>query len=186
VSKGKYIIPLGDQNDMLLDKGLEAFNFEDPQKDPIKFAKELIETMQENNGIGLAANQIGVPLKVFCMQTDPPMVCYNPRITYASEETVILDEGCLSYPGVWVKIERPQMIRCRFQDPYGNMVTKKFAGMAARVFQHEMEHLEGKLFWQNANWFNQEKFQKRWIKAKRTLRNATRPTKKRKSKFRKK
>ena len=166
----EHVIPIGDLNDMLRDKDIPAFDFNNPQQDPVKLAKDLIKTMQSGNGIGLAANQIGIRLKVFCMQTDPPMVCFNPRITWQSEETVKLEEGCLSYPGVIIKIERPQHIRVRFQDPYGTPIVKKFTGMAARCFLHEYDHLQGKLYYERADWFQKEKFEKRWKIAKRRLR----------------
>lgn len=164
-----YVIPIGDNNDMLRSP-TEEFDFNNPQRDPVQLAKELIKCMKDNQGIGLSANQIGIPLRVFCMYSDPAIVCYNPKITFYGEETVMMDEGCLSYPGVAVKIERPQSIRVRFRDPYGTIITKKYTGMAARVFQHELDHLDGIEYHTRANWFNKDKFRKRWEKSKRVLR----------------
>ena len=102
--------------------------------------------MRYFGGIGLSANQLGLPYRVFVMEGDPGFVCFNPTITAYAGELVNLDEGCLSYPGLYVKKKRRGLIRVRFQDPYGNPCVKKFSGMSARIFQHEMEHMEGELF----------------------------------------
>ena len=77
------------------------------------------------------------------MEGDPGFVCFNPRITAHAGDEVLLEEGCLSYPGLYIKKKRPAMIRCNFQDPFGNSITKRFSGISSRIFQHEYEHLEG-------------------------------------------
>ena len=77
------------------------------------------------------------------MNGDPLFVCFNPTITATTDDDVLMDEGCLSYPDLMLKVSRPASIRVRFQDPYGNWITKQFAGMSARVFQHEYDHLDG-------------------------------------------
>lgn len=164
------IIPLGHLNDMLRAK-MPEFSFQTPPEDPIELTQTLIKTMKAGNGIGLAANQIGKQYRVFVMQTDPPMVCFNPRVTWYSDETVVLDEGCLSFPGVTVKIKRPQHIRVRFQDPYGNVVVKKFTGLAARVFLHELDHLDGVEHFTRANEMHRERFKRKWEKTVRTIKN---------------
>ena len=88
-----------------------------------------------------------------------------------NEEEVVMDEGCLSYPGVTIKVKRPRFIRVRFQDPYGNVVVKKFDGMASRVFQHELDHLDGVEYFKRANRIHKERFQKNWKKVIRTVKN---------------
>ena len=102
--------------------------------------------MRYYGGIGLSANQLGLPYRVFVMEGDPGFVCFNPRITAKAGEDVLLEEGCLSYPGLYIKKKRPAMIRCNFQDPFGNSITKRFTGISSRIFQHEYEHLEGENF----------------------------------------
>ena len=130
-------------NAEILNTPLENFDMKNPPVDPEELAKELVGHMRHFGGIGLSANQLGLPYKVFTMEGDPAFVCFNPRITAYAGEEVAMDEGCLSYPGLYIKKKRPQIIRCRFFDPLGNAVVKKFSGMSARIFQHEMEHMEG-------------------------------------------
>jgi len=85
-----------------------------------------------------------------------------------------MDEGCLSYPGVYVKIKRPRFIRVRFKDPYGNVCTKKFDGMAARVFQHELDHLNGIEYFTRAHPIHLERFKRKWKKVLRLIKKAAR------------
>lgn len=122
---------------------LEPFNFEKPPVEPVEFAEMLIKNMRHYNGMGLAANQLGFPYRVFAIEADPAYVCYNPKIILHSEETNTLVEGCLTYNQLWIKIKRPDHIRCRFQDPYGTTVTKVLGGYKARCFMHELDHLNG-------------------------------------------
>ena len=166
------MIFFGHLNDMLRQK-MPAFDFKNPTMDPLELTQTLIREMKNNNGIGLAANQLGIQARVFVIYTDPPMVCFNPKITNYSQEEVLLDEGCLSYPGTAVKVKRPKHIRVRFQDPYGNIVTKKFTGMAARAFQHEMDHLDGIEYFQRANTFHMERFKRKWKKTVRKVKKAS-------------
>ena len=119
--------------------------------------------MYESNGIGLAANQVGIPYRVFAMRGAPEnFVCFNPKIIQPSEMTVTLEEGCLTYPGLIVKVKRPQHIRVRFQTPNGETLTKQFTGMTARIFQHEIDHLDGVLFFNRANRYHKELALKKW------------------------
>lgn len=144
----------------------KPFDFANPPFDPIEFAQELVKFMHEHNALGVAANQVGVPYCVFAMRGMPEnFVCFNPRIVDQSEETVVLEEGCLSYPGLLIKIKRPKHIKVRFNAPNGETLTKKFTGMTARVFQHEYEHLEGKRFYDNANRYHREQAFRKWKRA---------------------
>lgn len=139
-----------DKNDLVLTTPTQKFDFSNPPFEPIQFAKDLVKFMYDSNGIGLAANQVGVPYAIFSMRGTPEnFVCFNPRIVDTSSETVTLDEGCLTFPGFYVKIERPRHIKVRFNTPNGDIMTKKFTGMTARIFQHEMEHMQGKKFTQD-------------------------------------
>ena len=140
----------------------EKFNFDDPPMDPIELSQALVVEMRDFGGIGLAANQIGFNWRVFAMRANPNIVCFNPRIVMPSEEQVYLEEGCLSFPGLLVKIRRPKHIRVRYQEPSGEMKTEMYTGMAARVFQHELDHLDGILFYERANRYHREKAFKKW------------------------
>ena len=118
----------------------------------------MIETMYAAPGIGLAANQVGVPYRVFVMIGSPAdYACFNPKIVGFSNEIVELDEGCLSFPNLFVKIKRPRDIRVRFTDYNGDVSTHTFTGMTARIFQHELDHLDGKLFYNLADRYHREK-----------------------------
>lgn len=148
----------------LLEK-CEDFNFKDLPFDPIQFAQNLVKLMHEKNGLGLAANQVGVPYRIFAMRGYPEnFVCYNPKIVQVSEQTVTLEEGCLSYPDLIVKIKRPEFVRVRFTTPNGDTMTKQFIGMSARVFQHECDHLSGIRFYDKANKFHRDKAMRKWKK----------------------
>ena len=141
----------------------EEFDFKDPPFDPVQFSQNLVKFMYDNNGLGIAANQVGTPYRIFAMRGAPEnFVCFNPKIVQYSEQTVVLEEGCLTYPGLLVKIKRSEFIRVRFQTPNGETLTKQFIGMSARVFQHEMDHLDGIVFYNRANKFHREQALRKW------------------------
>ena len=119
--------------------------------------------MYESNGVGLAANQVGVPYRIFAMRGSPEnFVCFNPKIVQPSEQEVVLEESCLSYPGLIVKVKRPQHVRVRFAMPNGEIRTDTFTGMTARIFQHEMDHLDGIKYFNLANKYHREQAFKKW------------------------
>lgn len=151
----------------------EAFDFNSPPIDPVELARALVVEMRDFGGIGLAANQLGFKWRVFAMRADPNIVCFNPRIVMPSDEMVYLEEGCLSFPGLIVKVRRPKHIRVRFQTPAGEMTTEMYTGMAARVFQHELDHLDGVLFYDRANRYHREKAFKKWHPLKSPQMNAS-------------
>lgn len=125
----------------------DKVDFQSPPFDIINFAQELVAFMYENKGLGLAAPQVGVPLQIFAMRGSPEnFVCINPRIVDKSEEEIKLEEGCLSYPNLILKIKRPRRIKVRFQTPNGETITREFHDLSARVFQHELDHLKGICF----------------------------------------
>ena len=99
--------------------------------------------MVEYGGVGLAANQVGVPYQFFVIRSDPILGFYNPKIVDVSEETLEMEEGCLTFPGLIVKVKRPRVVKIRYADPTGQITTKVFQDMTARVIQHEMDHLNG-------------------------------------------
>lgn len=139
---------------------LPNFNFANPPTDPIQLAKDLFETMLHNKGMGIAANQCGLPHRVFAIAASPGIVCFNPKIVDQTTEEVLLDEGCLTYPMLAMKVKRPASIKVRYTEPNGNVVTQKFTGMTARVFLHELDHLNGINFTQRANKLHVERAQR--------------------------
>jgi peptide deformylase len=116
-----------------------------------KTAEEMIETMHENDGIGLAAPQVGLSQRLIVIDISPidkaavPMVFINPEIVDSQGE-ITMDEGCLSVPGVTEAVTRPEEIMLKYQDIKGNEKNEKFEGWNARVIQHEIDHLNGILF----------------------------------------
>ena len=143
---------------------LEDFDFKNPQIDPVELSQSLVSLMRKELGYGLAANQVGLPLKMFVLDGEPAYAVFNPRITYFGEEEILLEEGCLSYPGLALKIKRPRFIRVRFRDPYGDYVTKQFDGITARVFQHEFDHINGVDFTQKVSKLKRDMAIKKWKK----------------------
>lgn len=103
--------------------------------------------MRHHGGIGLSANQIGWHVRCFSMELEGkvnPIVCYNPKVITFSEFTTTLREGCLSFsPNVVVDVERPNWIDATYEDEDGIEITRKFHGLDAKVFQHELDHLNG-------------------------------------------
>jgi len=137
------------------------FDFNNPAEDPYQIVERMLQVMQKYNGVGLSANQIGLPYRVFVMRgTEYNFACFNPKIVSMSEETNILEEGCLSFPGVNLKIKRSLEVRLRFQTPNGGTETKVFNGLTARVIQHEIDHLDGIAFINRANRYHRDKAMK--------------------------
>ena len=110
-------------------------------------SKTLIENMIHYNGIGISANQIGIWERAFAMVRDlennEVMVCFNPRIIKSYSEEVEMEEGCLSYPELFLKIKRPDKIVVKYEDEDKKTHKIKLQGLASRVFQHEYDHMEG-------------------------------------------
>jgi peptide deformylase len=137
---------LVETNNPILTTVCEEYQFEDPPFDPVGFAKDLVKTMRDLSGIGLSAPQVGFPYRVFAIRADPNKVFFNPTIVWYSDNKVLLEEGCLSTPGLFIPIERSQHIKIRYRQPNGETLTETFTGMTARVCQHENNHLDGILF----------------------------------------
>jgi len=110
-------------------------------------AKTLIENMLHYDGVGLSANQIGINERVFAMIRDIEyndiIVCFNPRIIKKYNDNVWFEEGCLSFPNEIINIQRPDKIVVKYEDEDKKDHKIKLDGFAARVFQHEFDHLEG-------------------------------------------
>jgi len=123
--------------------------FDPPQADPKLMYDIMLENMVYHHGLGLSANQIGMPVKVFAMridESDNAIVCFNPEILEESEEMVTMEEGCLSFPLLYLKKRRPEKLTIKYQNVDGDFIETKFEGLAARVFHHEMDHMKGKTF----------------------------------------
>ena len=110
-------------------------------------SRVLIDNMIHHEGIGISANQIGIWERAFAMVRDlennEVMVCFNPRIIKSYSEEVEMEEGCLSYPELFLKIKRPDKIIVKYEDEDKKTHKIKLQGLASRVFQHEYDHMEG-------------------------------------------
>ena len=152
-------------NDPILTRRCDDFDFINPPFDAVEFAQQLVKYMYDRNGVGIAANQVGVPYRIFALRGSPEnFVCFNPKIVQLSEAEILLEEGCLTYPGLYVKVKRAQHLRVRFTTPNGDTLTKQFTGITARIFQHEMDHLDGIIFYNKANRFHREQSLRKWKK----------------------
>ena len=113
---------------------------------------DMLDSMYAADGIGLAAIQIGEAKRILVIDIDQkdgkknPQAYINPKITWASEETAVYEEGCLSVPEIWDDVERPARIRCENLDRDGKKHESEADGLMATCLQHEMDHLNGVLF----------------------------------------
>jgi peptide deformylase len=132
---------------------------------------DMLETMYDAPGIGLAAIQIAVPRRVIVMDVaakeDPPAPLFvvNPEITWRSEETNIHEEGCLSIPEYYEEVERPARVRVKFLDRQGATQEIEADGILATCFQHEIDHLNGVLFIDHLSRLKRERAIKKYAKA---------------------
>ena len=115
-----------------------------------EMSRILKENMIHYEGIGLSANQIGIDERVFIMmlnmETEETITCFNPRIIKRYDDNVWCEEGCLSFPDEIINVKRPDRIVVKYEDEDKKDHKIKLSGMAARVFLHEFDHLEGIVF----------------------------------------
>lgn len=130
-------------------KGVDKFN-----SSVRTLVNDMFETMYANKGIGLAAVQIGVPKKVIVIDLGDgkafsKKVLINPKIIELSKKTIVMKEGCLSFPDIFLEIERPKKVILKAQDETGRTDIYECKDLMARVVLHEMEHLDGSTFIKN-------------------------------------
>lgn len=117
-----------------------------------QLAKEMLQTMYSSNGIGLAAPQVGINKQLIVIDCEPDkpenpaVVLINPKITQFSKELCVIEEGCLSIPGVYLDVTRPKTIEVSFKNEQGKPRKLQATDLLARVIQHEMDHLNGVMF----------------------------------------
>jgi peptide deformylase len=131
----------------ILRERMPEFDFSNSAIDPKDLERTMLETMYAQDGIGLAANQVGIKARMFVMgHKDNPeggMAFFNPMIVANTDTIEDLEEGCLSFPGVYVKIKRPKAIKARWQNSSGEWMEGEFDGYNCKCFLHEYDHLEG-------------------------------------------
>jgi len=115
--------------------------------DPEMFSNMMIDRMKELGGVGLSANQVGLDLKMFVMGAgDKFFAIFNPEIIEINSILESADEGCLSFPGVYVKVTRPKGVIAKYQNAKGEEQVEEFTGLTARIFLHEYDHMLGMTF----------------------------------------
>ena len=131
----------------------------------------LLSAMEHYQGIGLSANQIGIKERAFIMYSDikkkETITCFDPLITEYHLDKIIMDEGCLTWPGLWLKVPRSEGIRCLYYDVDGELVQVEMHGLESRIFQHEYDHMEGTNFTQRVSRLKLNISQRRASKMKR-------------------
>jgi peptide deformylase len=136
--------------DPILRERMPDFDFADPIVDPKQLEKDMIETMLSNNGMGLAANQVGIATRVFTMghpsMPENAQAFFNPEVVANTDDIADLEEGCLSFPGIFVTIKRPKAVKVRWQNSSGEWQEGEFKGYECKCFLHELDHLEGIVF----------------------------------------
>jgi peptide deformylase len=135
----------------------------------------LVETMENFTGIGLSASQCGIMERAFVMYSDVKkkeiVACFNPKIISESEERIFMDEGCLTYPGLWIKVKRPEGIEVSYEDENGEIHEKALFGLEARIFLHEYDHIEGLNFTKKVSKLRLDRAKKRVKKQQKKLIN---------------
>ena len=136
-------------NKELREKITETWSFDKPPMDSEELKNKLIEAMWDHSGLGISANQIGFSYRVFAMRGETKaesMVCFNPKIKDFSPEMNTMEEGCLSLPDVYARVVRPEHVAISYYNSEGEEEGQLASGLTARVFQHELDHLDGILF----------------------------------------
>ncbi|MEO9648569.1 MAG: peptide deformylase [Roseobacter sp.] len=139
-------------------------------------AKDMLETMYDAPGIGLAGPQVGVLQRVIVLdcvklenESPRPLVMFNPQVVSASDETNVYEEGCLSIPEQYADVTRPAEVEVRWMDVNGSEQTEVFEGLWATCVQHEIDHLEGKLFIDHLKPLKRQMITRKMVKFKREL-----------------
>lgn len=148
--EGKILSLVG-ENDKILKQIMPVFDFSDESLDAKQISDDLIETLKAHKAFGIAANQCGLMHRVFVVGAeDAYITMFNPEILEVSDEVIHMPEYCLSFPFLELNISRPESITIRYQNVDGTVKTNRFSGITARCCIHELGHLDGKVFHQDA------------------------------------
>jgi peptide deformylase len=155
IEKEPIVYSLSAFSDPILYTPTKEFDFSNPPVDPKELSENLKATLVKTGGLGLSSNQVGLPYRVFVIgnSADPSSIyaMFNPKVVFDGENDVMMEEGCLTFPGLHMKILRKARVRVRFANWEGKVRTQVFDGLSARIIQHEMSHLDGKSFFHGAS-----------------------------------
>jgi peptide deformylase len=136
----------------LLQPPNEFMWFEDEPDKAVDLQKKLIDNMLYYDGVGLSANQLGLPYRVFVMLHEgQPLTVFNPRVIQKSSDEVYMMEGCLSYPGLFIKVKRSKSIHVQYYDVERYQQQALFSDLSCRIFLHEFDHMQGRKFYEGAS-----------------------------------
>ena len=141
----------------------------------VSILKDMLECMYQNNGIGLAAPQVGILKRLIVIDCSDdrnkknPLKLINPEIIDLSEEETEFEEGCLSLPKQYAKVIRPTKVKLKYKDVQGNLRSESFKGIEATCIQHEIDHLNGKLFVDHVSKLKKNLIIKKIIKLKKNI-----------------
>jgi peptide deformylase len=135
------------EDDPVLKQEAEQWDFKNHVNAAV-IEQEMLELMRASNGIGLAANQVGLLRRVFVMKLADgrEIGCFNPWIMFGDNDKIEGDEGCLSFPNLWLRVKRHNKITAAYLDNTGKQCIIELEGLDARCFQHELDHLDGVTF----------------------------------------
>lgn len=163
---GKGHVPLHDEafefvgeDEPVLRTPAEPIDFKDTSFDPINTGLKLAETMLRRGGVGIAAPQVGISKRMVVLRANPLIIAVNPAIIDVGNGEVTDKanvEGCLSFPGLAVKVKRYKFVRVRYHLPNGEVKTESFTGLSAATWQHEIDHLDGILFFDRAGKYHRD------------------------------
>lgn len=134
----------------MLRKELEYKTLDNEERE--KLSSQLLALCTQLNGVGLSANQVGIDNRVFCVKMSGyEETFFNPKIVSYSDETTMFKEGCISQPGIFITLRRPESIVIEYIDSKGEQKSTMFSGITSRIIQHEYDHMEGKNFLDKAS-----------------------------------
>ena len=148
------------------DAQLEQHGYESRQQ----LVDQMFDFQLKWNGIGLTCNQVGLPINMFTLggvaelEGGRRLACFNPEITKVSKVQVMIEEGCLTFPGLYLKLSRPADIQVKFEDEKGDTQEIMLTGMMSRAYQHEWDHTQGRIFIQRASKLKLDRAMKRQTK----------------------
>jgi peptide deformylase len=135
---------LVEPTDEAMTKAPDPYDFETEGESAPGVASVLFNRMTQLGGVGLSANQVGLNMRLFVMGLgETKIAVFNPIIIKYSKTEELFNEGCLSYPGIMLSINRPTKITATYQDETGKFIEQEFNGLTARIFQHEYDHMNG-------------------------------------------
>lgn len=137
-------LPLYDENYSMLKQKMPEYIGQLPNQNMTNLIERMKMTMRKFSGIGLSANQCGIMTRMFIIGHENfELVCINPKVLGQSAEMIKGEEGCLSFPGLFCKIERPKWVDVEFTNEKGELIQTRLEGLTARCFMHELDHMDG-------------------------------------------